>query len=449
VTGLIPNSETAHNLVLGLSELRLEVSNTLLELLNLSAELVSGQSGQRILGSLDERGAGGGGLGDEARGHGAGLGGGAGTRSPLRGGHSGLLRGAVREEIVLEDVRLTGNGEGDRLDGSLHSLVEAHDLVGGNVDATLREGSHTLLGLGGGVLGQEVDQLVVIDNLVVTDVTVTLTSKEKNVGTRVVERHDDTGRVVDALVSQGGRHVLGVPDGEATLRGLGEANGEQLVTKPGAATTLNTLVGVDVSDDSAVTGVQDAELLVLGEGSELRTIGVPLYGLDEVGVALNGVELGTLLNIPNLDFVVTGGGGKNVVGGGVEVNGTALTAVTRESLSGLRHIGGQTTLGNLPELDGAILRGRGEEVIVEGGPVNIENGALVSRDDALLTQLTSLVQGEDTNTSTSTCFSERRKTNNRHQNVHYNNKLHCCYILAQLEPKPRKEKEIRAEAPRD
>jgi hypothetical protein len=362
-----------------LDDLSLEVGDTSLELLILSLESLTRERGGLLL--LGERSGGSGGLGNETRGHGAKLGLRGLTRRPLGGGQGGLLRGAVREEIILEDVRLAGNGERDGLnDGSL-GLVQTHDFVGGNVNTALGESGHTSLGLGGGVGRQEVDGLVVINDLVVTDGTVTLTSQEQNVGGRVEEGHDDTGGSVDTLISDGILHVTGIPDCEATLSSLGETNREELaVIQPASTSTLDTLVGLALLSDRGRTGIKNTDLLILTEGGHERSIGVPINGLDDVGVTIDVELLVTGLDIPKLNLVVQGRGSEDVAGDGVKVNGTSLTSVARENLNGVSLILDEAALGDLPDLDSAILRGSSEDVVVEGGEGNIEDGALVSRE---------------------------------------------------------------------
>jgi len=106
-------------------------------------------------------------------------------------------------------------------------------------------------------------------------------------------------------------------------------------------------------------------------------------------VVVNVELFSTRFNIPDLDLVVKAGGGQDVVGRGVEGDGTSLSGVTIEDLGSVGHVLGKTTLRNLPDLNGAIFRGGGKDVVVEGREGNIKNGSLVARDGGELTELTS------------------------------------------------------------
>src|SRR3989344_4579484 len=53
----------------------------------------------------------------------------------------------------------------------------------------------------------------------------------------------------------------------------------------------------------------------------------------------------------------------------------------RESVAGRWWWPVTRTLGDLPDLGGAVLRGRGEEVVVEGVGVDVEDGTLVAGDE--------------------------------------------------------------------
>ena len=325
------------------------------------------------------------------------------TRGPLISSESGGGAGHIGEEIVLEDIRLTGNAEGDGLDLSSSGLVETHDFVVGDIDGGLGESAHTLLGSVGGVLRKEVDDLVVVDNLVETNVTVSLTSSEEDRGRVVPEGHDDTSSVIDGLLDEGLRHLRGVPDGETTLRLLVETSreDESLAAEPGGASSLDSLMGLNLSGGGTRARIDDTELLILAESRDQRTIPVPLDGLDDSGVTINGVLLSTLLDIPDLNLEVNSRSSEDVVGNRVEGDRTSLTTMTTQLLSGS---GGSlgTVLRDRPDLDGRVLRGSGQDVVVEGGEGNIQNRGGVTLDQSDLRQLSSVLQGDDGSSTTST-----------------------------------------------
>jgi len=389
-----------------LLKLGLEVSNTLLELVDLVLKLLLGlgllslrlllEDGVEV-GRVDS--------GDEARGHGErAIRVGVLPTLPLFSGHGGDARDGIRIKIVLIELALAGNDEADGLDAAGLGLEETSDLASRDVHCALREHAHTTLRRVAAVLADEVEERLVVDDLVETDVTITLTGEVEDAGIRIVEGHDDTRLGIEGLVSEGGGHVARIPDGELTLDGLGETSGDDLVLvgHPAAAETLDTLVALDLADALLLAGIEDTELLITAGRGDEGTVLVPAAALDDIGVATDGEELVTLLDIPQLDGVIAGGGGENVVGAGVEVDSADLSLVATEDLNGLSDVGSETLLRDLSDADVAILRARGDELVVEGRPVKIKHGRLVDahkRDVAELACLIVTEDGEDTTTS--------------------------------------------------
>jgi len=252
------------------------------------------------------------------------------------------------------------------------------------------------------VLADEVVEWLVIDDLVETDVTITLTSKEEDASIRIVERHDNTRLSIKDLVSKGGGHVARIPDGELTLDGLGETSGDDLVLvgHPAAAETLDTLVALDLTHALLLARIEDTELLITAGRGDEGTVLVPRAALDDIGVATDREELVTLLNIPQLDGVIAGGGGKDVGGAGVEVDSADLSLVATENLDGLSDVGSKTLLRDLGDADVAILRARGDQLLVERSPVKVEHSRLVNRHQRHVTELAGLIVTEDTEDTT-------------------------------------------------
>jgi len=271
---------------------------------------------------------------------------------PLVSGKSGLEASGVGVKIVLEDVGLSGHLEGDGFDGGCTELEELLDLARGNINTELGDGSHTTLRGGGLEFGKEVQERILIDNFVVTDVTVSLTGKVEDRGVVIVEWHDDTGGGIDVHGSNRLGEVTSLPDRILSFGGLGETSCEKLifVSEPKDTHALDTSMSLNLSNNGVGAWVDASDLLVLSGGGDEGTVVVPGEGLDDVAVARN-VDLGvSLLNIPNLDGEVGGRGGKNVVGDWGEVNGSDLSLVSGERLNGCVQVGSETALGDLPDL---------------------------------------------------------------------------------------------------
>jgi len=394
------------DLVVPLLKLGLEVSDALLELLDLVLELLLGL-GLLSLRLLLEDGVEVGRVdcSDEARGHGEGT-----IRIsvlallPLISGHGRDARDSIRIKIVLIELALARHDEADGLDAVVLGLEETGNLASRHVHCALREHAHTTLGGVAAVLADVVEERLVVDDLIETDVTITLTGKEEDAGIGIVEGHDDTRLGIEDLVSEASGEVARIPDGELTLDGASETSGDDLVLvgHPAAAETLDTLVALDLTHRLLLAGIEDTELLITaGRGNE-GTVLVPGAALDDISVATAGEELVTLLDIPQLDGVIAGGSGKHVGGAGVEVHSADLSLVTTEDLNGLSDVGSEAFLRDLSDADIAILRAGSDKLLVERSKVDIKNSRLVDRHKGNFAELASLVVTEhskDTTTS--------------------------------------------------
>jgi len=342
---------------------------------------------------------------DETRGHGEGtIRIGVLAILPLVSGHGRDARDSIRIKIVLIKLALAGHDEADGLDAVGLGLEETGNLASRHVHCALREHAHTTLRGAAAVLADEVEERLVIDDLVETDVTITLTGEEEDGGIGIVEGHDDTGLGIESLVSEGGGEVARIPDGELTLDGASETGGDDLVlvAHPAAAETLDTLVALDLTSTLLLAGIEDTELLITaGRGNE-GTVLVPGAALDDISVATAREELITLLDIPQLDGEIAGGSGKHVGGAGVEVHSADLSLVATENLNGLSDVGSEAVLRDLSDADVAVLRAGSDELLVEGSKVDIKNSGLVDRHKRDLAELAGLVvteNGKDTTTS--------------------------------------------------
>jgi hypothetical protein len=306
---------------------------------------------------------------------------------PLVGLDSGSGAGSWWVDVVLEELGLAGHLERDGLDVADAGLEESDDFALGDIDGGLGAEGHAELRSRRLVLGDEVDDLGVLHNLVVADVTVTLASEEEQAGVVIVEGHQDTRGGIDGREVQWVGGGTGIPDGELTVGRLAEADGDKefAVAQEGAARALDSLVSNNVVRDGTGSWVEDAVLLVLASGTEHAAVAVPRGARDDVGVAADG-ELGiTGRDIPDLDSEVGRRRGDDVVGSGVEVDGTDLSAMANEVLGRIVHRRlAETTLGDHPDATVAILRHRTNNAVVEGVEVDIEHSSLVARNETLV-----------------------------------------------------------------
>jgi len=310
----------------------------------------------------------------------------------------------------LEDIRLSGDLHSDRLNHLNADFEDAIDLVSGDIAISLGQEASTTKRIVALELSEVVNVRIFIDYLIVTDVTVTLSGEEENVGIRVEERNDDTRASIEIGAVQRLGEITRIPDGVLTLRSLGETRGEESVaaTKEANASSLNTLVGNSFGGDAGLTRINHTDFLVLARGGHDGTVEVPVEGLNEVTVlSLEAEDVLALFNIPNLDCEIGSGGGEDVVGGRVELHATDLSLVTIEGLERVVHIGGETTSGDTPDLASAILRDGCNQTVVERVEVDIENSALVTSDGGHLGVNLSLGSvGDDTERATTTALKD-------------------------------------------
>jgi len=326
------------------------------------------------------------------------------TLLPLISGHCRDARDSIRIKILLIKFALTRNDEADGLNAAALGLEETSNLTSRDVHGALGKHAHTTLRRAAAVLADEVEEWLLINDLIETDVTITLTSKVEDASIRIVERHDNTRLGIKSLVSKASGKIARIPDGELTLDGLGETSGDDsvLIGHPAATETLNTLVALNLTCALTLTRIEDTELLITASRGDKRTVLVPRARLDDISVTSNREELITLLDIPHLDGVIAGRSGENIGSAGVEVHSTDLSLVTTENLNGLSDVGSETLLRDLSDADVAILRARGDKLIVERSKIDIKNSRLVDRDKRSVSKFASLVvteDGKDTTTS--------------------------------------------------
>jgi hypothetical protein len=266
-------------------------------------------------------------------------------------------------EIILEDVGLTGNLERDGLNSGGSKLEKSGDFTNGNINTELGEHSHTTLWGGGLVLTEEVDVGILIDDFVVTDVTISLSGEVEDAGVVIVEWHEDTGSGIDVGGAQRLGEVARLPDRVLSFGGLGESHTEKLVagSKVANTHTLNSLMGFNFSNNGVGTWVNRSDLLVLASGGDERTVVVPSNGLDDISVTGNVVSDVSLFDIPNLDGEIVGRGGENVVGDWIVVDSSDLSLVSRKRLDWSGKVGGETSFGDAPDLGIAIFGTGGDE----------------------------------------------------------------------------------------
>lgn len=99
-----------------------------------------------------------------------------------------------------------------------------------------------------------------------------------------------------------------------------------MLAHPHGPAILGASVARVLADGLLLAHVPHPQLLVARRGGEERAARVPAEALHDVAVAEDLVRLAGL-DVPELDGEVARGGGEDVLGGGVEVDLSDLSAV--------------------------------------------------------------------------------------------------------------------------
>lgn len=185
------------------------------------------------------------------------------------------------------------------------------------VDTALRHESNTSLGISRLVLGQELKLVVLI--LKVPDVAITLAGKVQTARGVIPERHADTTDRVQVCETADRLVLAGLPESDLAITHAREASGRDTVvlTHPNGARALCALVTRSYVGGLLLTNVPYAQLLVAGGGHQEVSTGVPRKGLHDV-VVLQLEWCLSRANVPELDGIVARGGGEDVFSRGIE-----------------------------------------------------------------------------------------------------------------------------------
>lgn len=303
----------------------------------------------------------------------------------LVAGKSSLTGDGIGEDILLEGISLAGDLEGDGLDHGGVELEGTGDLNLRDVAGALGEEGHTTLGIGALVLGERELPGLLIDHLEVADVSVSLSGKVEHLGVLIVEGHQDTGGGIEVLLDEGLGEVGRVPDEHLTVGGLGETGGGEPigVGEPNKARALNSLVSSNIRSLLSRPDVEDLDPLVLGGTGNEGTVGVEGEGVDLIGVSEDLNLFLSLGDVPKLDGQISTGGGEGVVSNRVEGDLSDLAGVGSENNDGLVHRFLEF-FRDVPDHDLGILRAGGDDVIIEGVEIDVEDDGLVSLEEGRL-----------------------------------------------------------------
>ena len=114
----------------------------------------------------------------------------------------------------------------------------------------------------------------------------------------------------------------------------------------------------------------------------MGSIQVPADGEDCIRMTGDVEDRDSLGHVPDDDHVVIAHTGEDVVGRRMPVYCTNLSLVPSQRHEALRHLQHHLSIRNVPHLDGAVLAAAGNDVVIEGAPLDVQDRCSVSNDPA-------------------------------------------------------------------
>ena len=205
-----------------------------------------------------------------------------------------------------------------------------------------------------------------------------LAAQVDEVGVRVVHRkHDAVGGVQlhhhDRIVqvTRCSKRILPL----ALLREPGREH--QTVLQVDGSRSLVAIVRYGLLLHFAGSRIHSPDFPILAGEQNLGSVPVPASGVDQVREG-EGFEGLTGADVPDDDEVVGPGREEDVLGRRVPQNEPDSPLVLEKVHDGLGHVLGEPAVRNLPDFDEAILRGRGDDVVIVRAPGDVEHGTFVT-----------------------------------------------------------------------
>mmetsp|Transcript_24358 Transcript_24358/g.66429 ORF Transcript_24358/g.66429 Transcript_24358/m.66429 type:complete len:357 (-) Transcript_24358:27-1097(-) len=262
------------------------------------------------------------------------------------------------------------------------------------IHATLGEEVKALLRRRRAEVADEVQIGLLGHDLEVPHVGIALSGNVEHLSAWVEKRVKSAGALIQqdhvegfGLCVCGGRELPHVPDADLPLCLLRKAGCHQFVAfvhtrgapKPLDLGGLCTFVDFDVVDNRLGPRINDAHLLVLARRCQQGPRVVPLQGQDLVRYR-KLEDLLLLAQVPDPASEVEGCGGQDAVGNRIVGAEGDLLAVALERSQGLAHVLLNALVREAPDLDGRVLAGAHQHVVIKGIELKVKDWAGVASD---------------------------------------------------------------------
>ena len=125
--------------------------------------------------------------------------------------------------------------------------------------------------------------------------------------------------------------------------------------------------------------IHSSDFTIFTSKQNLRAVPVPTSRIDQIGQG-EGNQAFTGTHVPNANIIIRARAKQNILGRGVPEDEADAALVLDQVHHGLGDGAGHPAVGDLPDFDGAVLGGRGYDVVVVGAPGDVQDGTFVTGD---------------------------------------------------------------------
>lgn len=243
---------------------------------------------------------------------------------------------------------------------------------------------------------------MLVDDLVISDAAFTFAAQIQSLRFKIEERLQNAAGRIDFRCHERFANVMLIPNGILAIRVLGKAGRQDsAVVQKDDFRLLGTIVCQSLRHYNASPRLDDAQKFILRGRCNVRPFAIDCQAVDLIDVTIDNFEDAISIqwrwcNVPHDDQVVEARTDEHIVGRRVPFKLCYLPAMAEQLVRKLRKAWSQSTLGDIPDFDRAIITGWRNLIIVEWIPLQVENLPTVADDFASLEiDATGVVQRDD------------------------------------------------------